>query len=204
MFLTMFLAATASNLAAPNFERLLSPNDYPRWAIDQEVSAAGLVSMSVDASGKVTGCETISTMGFARLGRAICPIVIGRRAIPARDSAGNAVPSRATTLLRMFLWPNNAIKNAERSADFTLPVQRLPDGSPTASVEVVLEVEPTGTVTNCAANSSAFKEALVKAACASFQSSILDEKSSVRFVTTRKVQFTTETPQPDNSAAHPR
>jgi hypothetical protein len=104
----------------------------------------------------------------------------------------------------MFLWPNNAIKNAERSADFTLPVQRLPDGSPNASVEVVLEVEPTGTVTNCAAKSSTFKEALVKTACASFQSSNVDDISSVRFVTTRKFQFTTETPPQDISAADPR
>jgi len=204
----MFLAGAASSLTAPNLRNVLSLDDYPRWALDQEAYAAALVDVSVDSTGVITNCRTISTIGSDRLGKELCKIVSRRHVTPARDTSGKPAPSRVSTMLTMFTWPpREDILKYEPSPDVVLIVQKLPRGNTTVNVDVVIEAEPSGVVSNCASAKTDANAPLVKAACGSLLGSTLDEKQAVRFVTTRKVQFKTEaspSQPPNNSAANPR
>ncbi len=63
--------------------------DYPisAWNADQEGSVG--YDVSVDVTGKVTGCEVTESSGFAALDDAICPLVFERAEfLPALDAEG--------------------------------------------------------------------------------------------------------------------
>ena len=210
----LLMAAAAANPTVPTLDKALTPDDYPAWAVNQEAWTAAAVDVLVDAKGRLTNCTTTATFGSERLGRDICTMIKGRLVPPGRDSSGNAVPSKISTLLRMFIWPaNKRLRGLTRDADAVLAVASLPGGSRTAEVDVVLQVEPDGTISDCVAGPKASNTALVKAACAAYRGStlgkLLDEAGqAVRYVTTRKVQLTTaptpSSPPPNNSAANPR
>ena len=76
---------------------LFSADDYPRDAADRNEQGRVQVTVHIDAAGAVSSCEIKQSSGFPSLDTRTCEI-IARRAkfIPARDSAGNAVPSETT------------------------------------------------------------------------------------------------------------
>ncbi|MBV8688290.1 MAG: TonB family protein [Alphaproteobacteria bacterium] len=103
-------AALASPAAArrPSPVRPQSPqnwvrnDDYPGPSILAREEGTTAFLLSVDATGRVTGCAVTGSSGFARLDQTTCRLMMERaRFKPARDSAGNPV---AATWESRFSW----------------------------------------------------------------------------------------------------
>lgn len=68
--------------------------DYPRAAWRARAGGAVSARLSVDAEGRVTGCEVIGSSGNDALDEATCRLIRERfRYAPALDEAGRLVPS---------------------------------------------------------------------------------------------------------------
>lgn len=86
--------------AADAGPRLLNPNalvtedDYPKEAIDDDHQGRVIVKVAVDRQGKVRSCAVDTSSGSAALDQATCTLVSARaRYEPAVDNAGTAVAS---------------------------------------------------------------------------------------------------------------
>lgn len=76
--------------ASGNLQGLITSDDYPSQAINNEEQGTVSVSLSIGTNGRVTGCRTTSSSGSRTLDSATCRILTSRaRFTPARDSSGN-------------------------------------------------------------------------------------------------------------------
>ncbi len=81
-------------LARPqgNMANWVTTNDYPTSGLRGEHEGSTRYRLSVDASGKVTGCSVTATSGFADLDAAACAVLARRaRFTPATDDSAAKV-----------------------------------------------------------------------------------------------------------------
>lgn len=84
-----------------NAGRWVTTNDYPSRALREEQEGVTTVRLSVDASGKVTGCTVTGSSGSSLLDDATCKNMQRRaRFNPATDSNGNEVAGTYTQSVR--------------------------------------------------------------------------------------------------------
>ncbi len=77
--------------ASGNLQGLISGDDYPSQAISNEEQGTVTVSLTIGATGRVTGCRTTGSSGSRTLDSATCRILTSRaRFTPARDNQGKA------------------------------------------------------------------------------------------------------------------
>jgi protein TonB len=76
--------------ASGNLQGLITSNDYPAQAIENEEQGTVTVSLQIGSNGRVTGCSTTGSSGSRTLDSTTCRILTSRaRFTPARDSQGN-------------------------------------------------------------------------------------------------------------------
>ena len=160
-------------LAGPDLGKLISPSGYPAASVQNGRSAAALVQLLVDPTGRVVRCETMATVGSETLASQVCARARHRTVRPAVDASGNAAWSQAA-MMASFYAPGSAEADEVAKSGPTpaaqLTVNRLPGGVPMADIRVVIAVDEQGAPTQCVADpraDAAQAVALVKAVCAS-------------------------------------
>ncbi|ABC64843.1 energy transducer TonB [Erythrobacter litoralis] len=84
--------------------RWVTTNDYPSRSIREEQEGVTTVALSVDASGRVTGCRIARSSGHSQLDEATCRNMERRaRFRPATDGSGNEVAGTYTQSVRWQL-----------------------------------------------------------------------------------------------------
>ena len=149
--ITMLLGL-AMTLTGPDLGTLLRVQDYPEWAVNKSSSAAALVRLLVDPTGKIVRCETVATEGNANLAAQICVVARHHKVHPAITADGSPAWSQAMTMARFYI-PGAAeadrIAKLGQSPDAELTVNRLPGGAGMIDVKVVLAVDEQGVPTLC-------------------------------------------------------
>ena len=84
--------------AKGDLRTLFTADDYPADASAAEAQGSAVAQLTIDSSGRVSGCSLIKSTGNNSLDAATCNI-LRRRAkfTPARDSNGNATSDTITT-----------------------------------------------------------------------------------------------------------
>jgi periplasmic protein TonB len=76
--------------ARGNLLNLFSSEDYPESALRSSAEGTTTVRLSIGTSGRVTGCDVVSSSGHSDLDNATCRILSSRaRFTPARNSDGS-------------------------------------------------------------------------------------------------------------------
>ena len=194
------LAAAA--LTAPVI--ILTPADYPQDALSQDQSAAALVAISLDSTGRATACETRQTAGHERLARRICGLLLKRRHTPSKLRDGTPVNAEIVTLMRLFIpdtFEGSRVAKLTQKPDVELSVNHLPGNAKSADVRIALAINEAGSVSDCGADYREKQAALVAVACsdpARFGTYPLRNAGGPAqpYVTQLKVRFMAEAPQP--------
>jgi protein TonB len=80
-----------------NLQGLISSDDYPASALDNNEQGSVSVTLTVGPSGRVTGCSVGSSSASSTLNNATCRLLSARaRFSPAQDGNGNPVTSTTT------------------------------------------------------------------------------------------------------------
>jgi len=78
--------------ARANLAGLISSDDYPPSALRNEEQGTVRVRLTVDASGRVTGCSVTASSGSSQLDQTTCRLLQRRaRFTPARDNTGQPI-----------------------------------------------------------------------------------------------------------------
>jgi hypothetical protein len=197
MILLFLALAPVFTVTPANLDAILTPNDYPTWAVEREESAAAVVDVLVEPSGRVSRCVLQQTIGSKNLGREICSIAMKRRVQPARDAQGTETYGVARTLLRMFLdetQEGEAVRKTVRAPDVVLAVTKLPGGEKMAEAEVLISVDETGHATSCGPRSAGDRQQVVEAICSARDQLGVGrvanaQGEAIRYVTTKKVEL---------------
>jgi TonB family protein len=164
----MLAAILTAALSVPVLS--ISIGDYPEDALSAEVSAAALVRVVVDPTGKALSCEALQSFGNQRLAREICPILRRRRHEAAHLRDGTKSWGQITALYRLFIpgTEQGAKMQALREAPTgSLQINHLPGGAAKANVKIVIAVDASGQVLDCGADHDEKQTQLVEALCAS-------------------------------------
>jgi hypothetical protein len=160
------MAAAAFAMAAPTSP--ITPDDYPRSALAQGRSAATLIELLIDPTGKVARCSNVQTFGDAALAAQICPIALRKRWQPAKGKAAAPVHALVRTLVT-FYQPDEpdgpAIAALKQAPDAGFTVSRLPAGADKAEAKVILLVGDQGQIDDCAPDPQESSAALADAVC---------------------------------------
>ena len=90
--------------ASGNLQGLITSDDYPSQALNNEEQGTVTVSLSIGSNGRVTGCNTTSSSGSRTLDSATCRILRSRaRFTPARDNQGNPTTGTFTQRIQWRL-----------------------------------------------------------------------------------------------------
>ena len=90
--------------AKANLMLLFSTDDYPIKAIQNEEQGTVAFKLTIDRRGRINRCDIIGSSGSEALDEATCKILERRaRFVPAKDSAGNAVPDEFSSRIRWEL-----------------------------------------------------------------------------------------------------
>jgi len=93
------MAAPASPRGRP--QDWVTTDDYPPSAIREGVQGTTGFTLAVGPDGKVTGCTVTSSSGSALLDDTACKLLARRaRFTPAKDAAGNGMPSSYSNRVR--------------------------------------------------------------------------------------------------------
>jgi len=93
------MASPASPKGRP--QDWVTTDDYPPSAIREGVQGTTGFTLAVGPDGKVTGCTVTSSSGSALLDDTACKLLARRaRFTPAKDSAGNGMPSSYSNRVR--------------------------------------------------------------------------------------------------------
>ena len=83
---------------------LFSTDDYPGDAIRSEQQGTTAVRLTIDGSGRVSGCSVTSSSGSRSLDDATCRIIRSRaRYTPAKDQAGSPISDTDSVRIRWVL-----------------------------------------------------------------------------------------------------
>ncbi len=122
-------------------------NDYPIWALREEIQGAVRFELDVDADGTVTACRVTGSSGHARLDEHTCALITDRaRFDPATDDQGKPV---AATWRNVVRW--------------SIPGDSEEEYSPLGLFKLTYVVERDGSVSSCrliGEESEAVREAL--------------------------------------------
>lgn len=172
-FMLSMALAMAQALAGPDLANLVGPGGYPAGSVQNGRSAAALVRLLVDPTGRVVRCETMATVGNGSLAGEVCARSRHRKVRAAVDADGNPAWSQATMMASFYapgLPEADEVAKSGPTPDAELTVSRLPGGTDRADVKVVFAVDEHGVATSCAADpraEAATPVAQVKAVCAS-------------------------------------
>ncbi|PXA83677.1 energy transducer TonB, partial [Nostoc sp. 3335mG] len=79
----------------------IGDDDYPPSAIRNNEQGVTGAAWDIDATGRVQNCRITSSSGFADLDQLTCTLITRRaRYSPAKDAAGNAIPSQSARSIR--------------------------------------------------------------------------------------------------------
>lgn len=168
-----FILTMALVLAGPDLDKLVSPSGYPVGSVQKGRSAAALVRLLVNPTGRVVRCDTMATVGNGSLAREVCARARHRSVHPAVGADGSAAWSQATMMASFYaagLPEADEVAKSGPTPDAELTVSRLPGGADRADVKVVLAVDEQGAATQCAADpraAASIPAVLVKVVCAS-------------------------------------
>ncbi|HVF83853.1 MAG TPA: energy transducer TonB [Sphingomicrobium sp.] len=83
---------------------LFSTDDYPQDAIRNEDQGTTAVRLTIDGSGRVSGCTVTASSGSSSLDNATCRIIRARaRYTPAKDQNGQAIADSDSARIRWVL-----------------------------------------------------------------------------------------------------
>ena len=134
-------------LAGPDLDKLVSPSGYPVGSVQKGRSAAALVRLLVNPTGRVVRCDTMATVGNGSLAREVCARARHRSVHPAVGADGSAAWSQATMMASFYaagLPEADEVAKSGPTPDAELTVSRLPGGADRADVKVVLAVDEQG------------------------------------------------------------
>ncbi|WP_156135355.1 hypothetical protein [Novosphingobium malaysiense] len=165
--MSVLLIAAAAALSAPSAKTAMP--EYPVWAARKDRSAGIIYELVVDPQGKPIRCDTLRFAGDEKLALAICPLLIRTRYRPATLADGTP----ATGLIRSFIYlvldgsaQANAIRALQVDPDVILNVNHLPDGTQSLDADLVLQIDKTGGVVDCAAGAKQAPGPIIDAVCA--------------------------------------
>ena len=143
-------------------------NAFPQWAVREDKSAAAIVSVWVDPSGRIYDCKALQRIGDKRLADEICSLVLRRRIPGAVDHEGAAVTGNIVTLIKLTLPGTpvgDQIARMTQPPDLTLELNRLPQGlSSPYKLGLAVEVGVDGSTGACNGTLQA-NETLAHIAC---------------------------------------
>ncbi|HEX6784631.1 MAG TPA: energy transducer TonB [Sphingomicrobium sp.] len=84
-----------TNRSSGDLRTLFTADDYPAEAQLNGYEGTVQVALTIDVSGRVSGCTIVRSSNHESLDQATCDILQRRaRFVPARDAAGRPVPDR--------------------------------------------------------------------------------------------------------------
>ncbi|MEA3029289.1 MAG: hypothetical protein QOG13_614 [Sphingomonadales bacterium] len=156
--------------AQANLAQYLSDADYPPEAIRNGEHGIVGIRLEVGADGVVTACRVTAPSGSPSLDAASCRVMTERaRFTPARNAAGQAVADSVASRIRWVLPdpvapPVRTANLASYLSDLDYPVEAIRAGVQ-GRVTFILEVSPTGIVTDCHIVSSSGSDLLDRTTC---------------------------------------
>lgn len=144
--------------------------------------ASARVALSIAADGKVRECRVVAFVGEREGADHLCREIVGARFTPARDGAGQAVPSVLTTVLGASgdsaIHPGTAtrwISGALAPPDVIINLSALPPALAwNPRVEVNVMIDPQGRVAECQAGAAQVAQDWVETACSQVRASGFD------------------------------
>jgi hypothetical protein len=203
------LMILAAALSAPRLSFSFADRvneQYPQWALHNEVSAAALIELVVKPNGLIESCKLLDSVGSERLATEMCEETKGMRLQGATDAAGNPAYGVFRTLLQLTV-PGKDLANAENTVepiDLELTAERLPAGYPGGFViEIDLMVDGAGTVSSCDGAydglptmfDSYLATACKEAGAVEMAPLAVEDGSTQPYVTRRRVRFQSVPPQ---------
>jgi hypothetical protein len=156
-----FTAPSAETEEATRMQR-----KYPTRALADRQSAAALMDVEVDPTGRIVTCETVAIYGSKSLGQSICGLYKPVRVMPA-TVAGQPAYGAYRTLIAFYLpgdKQGQKVAAVRPVADAEFTVKALPDGEKTLRVGLKLLIAPDGAVSQCSSGGDKFPT-FVGAAC---------------------------------------
>lgn len=174
---------------AGNPGQWVTNDDYPAAAMRQEHEGTSGFRLSYEATGRTTGCEIISSSGYAELDETTCRLLVERaRFRPTRDTHGKAIGGTYSNRVRwqipktdepwadrsglgsveiMASWPRSAFPDAATMA--IDPADHYPAAAlakrEEGVVHMAFDIDAAGKVTGCSVTGSSLSDTLDIAAC---------------------------------------
>jgi hypothetical protein len=177
--------------------------DFPDASEEQVASAR--VALWISAKGKVRDCRIVAYGGDKTFAEQLCEKIIGARFEPARDGAGNRVPSLFTIVLgasgssvhrsgTMMNW----MSGASAPADFVINLSALPPGlawNPRVAVNVL--IDEAGRVASCEGDGAPDSQKWIAIACqeagaGKFEAMTSEAAEPVAYIRNLVVKFETQ------------
>lgn len=160
----------ATALAAAQWNSpVVGDDDYPGGALLQNKSAATILDLVIDPSGKVLKCTQSGSVGDKDLASKMCDIARRKRATPARDAVGKPAFGFRRDYASLTLPGTeqaDEIDKLEPAPDVDIEVASIPAGSPSpVLVSVIIGVDQAGRTTGCEHGKGGLAEAYGKVAC---------------------------------------
>jgi len=161
----------ATALAAAQWTSpVVSDDDYPDTALLKSKSAATMLELLVDPSGKVVKCSQSTPIGDPQLAGEMCKIASRKRATPARDAAGKPTFGFRREYASLTLPGTHQADQVAKlgpAPDIDIEVASVPAGSPSpVLVTVIIGVDQAGKTTGCEyGNQGGLASAFGKVAC---------------------------------------
>lgn len=144
------LAAVASGLSLPDYEKVIQPADYPIWALLKTETTAAVVEFYVDLDGRVYGCKLLGNVGSRKLAGELCRITTKRKVGPARLGDGTATHGYVKDLVRMWTTGGSSdVGKAKLAPDLELTVKSGSLGRDRLEGGLILAVGTDGAVLDC-------------------------------------------------------
>jgi len=197
--MTIGLLIAATILAAPEWRNppVLSPSDYPTFAVRDKRSVAVTLDILTNPKGKVIKCVPITIAGDKLLAKSLCDTVKIKRVKPAIGANGEAAYGLRREFIKLWLPGTGQADAVER-------VTQKPDAEFDAAassgverdaidVKLVVEVDQTGKVAGCEFDPAADMAKYAAAACEQLKQADLgtrtDGKTPISYVREVRVRF---------------
>jgi len=194
MFTVMLAALTMSNMTVDDAAAIQAL--YPRWALQQNLSAAILVDVTISPDGHPHACALVTSIGDPRLAAQTCHAVMTRRLAPATGADGQPAWQVLRTTIKWFI-PDapgaGKVQLAERQPDFEVSVKQLPADADHLDAAVVITLDTTGAAVDCRtlrpATNPRLPDSICKAVGAAGASPLMIDGAAVPYLINRRVRF---------------
>ncbi len=193
---TAILASAVLSISVPSFADRLTFQDYPNWAVSNNVSASAEIEMVIGPDGRGLRCKAMNVVGDTKLASQICAIAQAKRFSPPKASNGSPSYAVVHELARFWIPGTQQGDEAARQKQqplLEIEVNRLPNDAAFADVKIAFQLDHAGAVVACTAGQRERQLELVNAICAApsllAQQPLLDKNGqAVGFVTERLVR----------------